>query len=135
MKSFVRVISIIGICLLAQACTDPPAYMEHPKPKTVASAQPPSSSGNTAPAPGRVVLEDKTLTNEEVTQIFAMGYKPVARKGQVYYCRREVTTGSRFDKMTCRSGDEVKRIMQASKDTLTKFQGTGGCRGYTAPAC
>ena len=127
MNSFVPAILIGGICLLAQACTSPPAYMEHPKPKSTAAAQTPSATGNTAPQPSRVVLEDKSLTNEEVRQIFAMGYKPVARHDEVYYCRREVTTGSRFDEVTCRTGDEIKRLTQTSKDTVTQFQGTGGC--------
>jgi len=135
-NSHIRVISIIGLCLLAQACTSPPAYMERPKPKSTAATQPLSPTGNTTPQPGRVVLEDKTLTNEEVTQFFAMGYKPVARDGQVFYCRREVTTGSRFDKLTCRTGDEVKQLTQASKDALTRFQGNGGCRSIDRPgAC
>jgi hypothetical protein len=136
-NKFVRLVSIVGIGLLAQACTSPPAYMEHPKPKNTASAQTPSSGGNTAPQPTRIVLEDKSLTNEEVRQIFAMGYKPVERHGEVYYCRREVTTGSRFDEMTCRTGDEVKRLTQASKDALTGLQGVGGCKSGLdhTPAC
>jgi len=124
----VRVIPLIGICLLAQACTGTPAYMEHPKPKV--------TTGSTAQQNHRVVLEDNTLTNQEVTQIFAMGYKPVARHDQVYYCRREVPTGSRFDQLTCRTGDEVKRLTQASRDATTQFQGTGGCRSIDRPgAC
>lgn len=136
MNKLVRLVSIVVFGLLAQGCTSPPAYMEHPKPKTAAAAQTPSPGGNTTPRPGRIVLEDKTLTSEEVTQIFAMGYKPVERHGEVYYCRREVATGSRFDNMTCRTGDEVKRLTQASKDAVTELQGTGGCRGGDrAPAC
>jgi len=126
-NSLFPVILIGGFCLLAQACTSTPAYMEHPKPRGTVAPQTLSSTGNTAPQAGRVVLEDKSLTNEEVRQIFAMGYKPVARNHEVYYCRREVTTGSRFDEVTCRTGDEIKRLTQTSKDTVTQFQGTGGC--------
>jgi len=108
--------------------------MEHSK--RTASPETSSSSGHATANPGRIVLEDKTLTNEEVRQIFAMGYKPVERHGDVYYCRREVETGSRFDKQICRTGDEVKRLTQASKDTVTQFQGTGGCRSIDRPgAC
>ena len=125
---------MVGIYLLVQGCSDgPPAYMEHSK--RAASAEAPSPGGNTTPGPGRIVLEDKSLTNEEIKQIFAMGYKPVERHGNVYYCRREIETGSRFDKETCRTGDEVKRLTQASKDTLTKLQTTGGCTGREGPLC
>ena len=125
---------MVGIYLLVQGCSDGrPAYMEHPKLKSTAAAQTPSATGNTAPHPGRVVLEDKSLTIDYVRQILAMGYKPVPRHDEVYYCRREVATGSRFDEVTCRTGDEVKRLTQASKDTLTRFQGNGGCRGIDRP--
>ena len=134
MSTVVRMVSMVGICLLVQACSDgPPAYMEHSK--RTAAPEAPSPSGNTTSNPGRIVLQDKSLTNEDIKQIFALGYKPVERHGDVYYCRREVQTGSRFDKVTCRTGDEVKRITQASKDTLTEFQGTGGCRGHDPRAC
>lgn len=129
MNTLRRAVSMVCICVLVQACSEgPPAYMEHSK-RTAAPQ-------NTAPNPGRIVLEDKTLTNEEIRQIFAMGYKPVQRHGDVYYCRREVETGSRFDKETCRTGDELKRLTQASKDTVTELQGNGGCRSIDRPgAC
>jgi hypothetical protein len=123
----VRVVSLVCLCLLAQACSDgrPPMYME----RTAAT-----NAGNTAAKPGRVVLEDKNLTNEEIRQAFAQGYKPVERHGEVYYCRREQETGSRFETTTCRTGDEMKRLTQASKDALTELQGTGGCR-HEGPGC
>lgn len=134
MDTLVRVLSVVGVCMLVQACQDgPPAYMEHSK---RAAAETPSPSGNTTPGPGRIVLHDASLTNEEIRQIFAMGYKPLERHGEVYYCRHEVPTGSRFDKVTCRTGDELKRLTQASKDTVTQFQETSGCRSMDRPgAC
>jgi len=84
----------------------------------------------------RVVLVDKTLTNDEVRQLFARGYKPVARGGEVYYCRREQETGSRFETMSCRTADQLKQLMENSKDLLAEKQKSSGCRsGEKAAGC
>jgi hypothetical protein len=91
-----------------------------------ATGAPPS--GITAGAqPNRIVLEDKTLTNDEVKALFAQGYKPVGRNGEVYYCRREQQTGSRFATMTCKTADQMKQIAQDGKELLSAKQKPGGC--------
>ena len=145
MNTLVPLVSIAGICLLAQACSTgrPPSYMEHTAPinaarqtKDPASPETQPSSSNTTPTLHRIVLEDKTLTNYEVGQLFAQGYKPTERHGEVYYCRREKPTGSHFETMICRTGQELKRLTQTSKDVVTKFQGTGACmHSGNGPAC
>jgi hypothetical protein len=84
--------------------------------------------------PNRIVLEDKTLTNDEVKALFAQGYKPVGRNGEVYYCRREQQTGSRFATMTCKTADQMKQITQESKDLLSTKQKPSGCT-MQGPSC
>jgi hypothetical protein len=77
------------------------------------------------------VLEDKTLTNDEVRALLAKGYKPVGRNGEVYYCRREAVTGSRFQKMSCRTAEQMKDLERASRDMLSTEQRMGGCQSMS----
>ena len=80
-----------------------------------------------APVARRIVLEDKTLTNDEVRDLFAQGYKPVGRNGEVYYCRSDTPTGSRVASLSCKTADQMKQIEAASKEMLTQSQKIGGC--------
>jgi hypothetical protein len=97
-----------------------------------ANATPPGG-GDAAPVKtNRIVLEDKTLTNDEIKALFAQGYKPKSRDGQVYYCRQETQTGSRFATMTCRTAEQMKQIAQDSKDLINNTQKVGGCRSLAA---
>jgi hypothetical protein len=82
-----------------------------------------------ASKPTRIVLDDKTLTNDEVKQLLAQGYKPVDRHGEVYYCRHEQRTGSRFATTSCKTADQIKQMARDSKDMLATQQAVGGCRG------
>jgi hypothetical protein len=84
--------------------------------------------------PAPIVLEDKTLTNDEVRQLLSRGYKPVGRGGEVYYCRREEKTGSRFTTMSCKTADEMKQLTREGKDMLAAKQKSGGCM-TNGPGC
>jgi hypothetical protein len=68
------------------------------------------------------VLEDKTLTNQEVAKLFVDGYKPSTRNGEVVYCRKETVTGSRFKEISCKTADQIKQITRDSKDLLAEKQ-------------
>lgn len=130
MNPFVGLLPVICACIMTQACAT------HPVSNSVApdkSASPRDRAGaSLSPIPTnapvhRTYLEDKTLTNEEVKQLFAQGYKPVGRNGQVYYCRSESQTGSRFATMICKSAEQIKQHTQDSKDLLSEKQRAGGC--------
>lgn len=123
MNTLVRLLPVIFACIVTQSfAVDPP-----PKP---AEPSEPASPPAAAPSnPNRVVLEDKTLTNEEVRQLLAQGYKPVGRSGEVYYCRREQIVGSLIAAMSCKTADQMKQLTQESKDMLAAKQKPSGC-GY-----
>ncbi|MBV8852721.1 MAG: hypothetical protein JOY91_04935 [Sinobacteraceae bacterium] len=87
---------------------------------TDAAATPPAK-------PGVKVLEDKTLTNEEVKQLLAQNYRPMSRGGQIYYCRSEQRLGSRFATMTCRTAGQMKDVARESKDLTAAKQKSSGC--------
>ena len=138
MKASVQRIVVAGICILAQGCSTSyvPTYIAREKHASPAHAAP-SSGGAAAAATGkpvRIVLDDKTLTNDEVRELFAQGYKPQERNGQIFYCRREMETGSRFTSMTCKTAEQLKEITQNSKDYLDAQQRPGGCR-HEGPGC
>ena len=157
MNTFVRLLPVICACVVTQAfAVEPPANAPEPgKPASPAATAQQSSpspikpdsntaaststsstpqSTSTAPTaaasnPTRIVLDDKTLTNDEVKQLLAEGYKPVGRNGEVYYCRREQRTGSRFATTSCKTADQIKQTARDSKDMLSTQQAVGGCRG------
>jgi len=112
-NAFIRLPHLVFACVVTVAlAADPPPATDKP----AAAASPP-----------RIVLEDKTLTNDEIRQLFAQGYKPVSRDGEVYYCRREAEIGSRIATMHCKTAEQMKQITRDSKDLLGARQKTGGC--------
>jgi hypothetical protein len=110
MDRFSCLLPVVAFCAVAQAF----------------AADPPTSPPPTAAQPTRIVLEDKTLTNDEIAKLFAEGYKPSTHNGEVVYCRKETVTGSRFKQMNCKTADQIKQLTQDSKDFLAKKQIPGG---------
>ena len=82
-----------------------------------------SSSAATA---SKVVLVDKTMTDAQVKQILAKGYKPQARGDEVYYCRREPILGSKFEQKVCKSAEQLMREEQDSKEMTQRMQQNTG---------
>ena len=119
----------------AAAASNTSASTEHAAavtPATTVSPSAPTAASSAKPKP--VVLEDKTLTQEEVKQLLAQGYRPLNRDGQLYYCRRETETGSRFANLQCRTGEQAKQRAQDGTDWLKNVQKPGSCRP-NGPAC
>ena len=145
MHIFVRLLIVICACSATQAfAIDPPSNPVEPgKPSsapvesagsrsdTSATQSVGTNADNASFKPKRIVLEDKTLTNEEVRQLFAQGFKPVGRGGEVRYCRSEMKTGSRFPTMVCKTADQMKELARDSKDMLNRAQRVGGCQPNT----
>ena len=145
MNTFVRLMPVLFACVATQVIAGDP-----PTPKTVdadkpaasavaatpdgASAAKPAQSkadpGTTAPPaakPERLVLEDKTLTNAEVSQLLAQGYRPQKGRGDdVLYCRSEQPIGTRFAQKICKSADQIKAQMRDSKDMAARQQMPSG---------
>jgi uncharacterized protein involved in copper resistance len=73
-------------------------------------------------APAKVVLVDKTLTDAQVKQLLARGYKPKGSGADVLYCRREQQLGSRFETKVCKTADQIKRDELDSQETTQGMQ-------------
>lgn len=67
---------------------------------------------------------DKTLTDAQVKQLLARGYKPQSRGSTVYYCRREQQLGSRFESKVCKTADQISRDELDSKEMTEQAQRT-----------
>ncbi len=134
-----RLSLLTALCAALQACSS-----HQPAEARGAANTAPTSSAAGAPAtdpaatpaakPAVKVLEDKTLTNEEVRQLLAQNYRPLSRDGRIYYCRREQHLGTRFATLTCRTADEMKEIARESKDMTAAKQKSSGCTSQ-GPSC
>jgi hypothetical protein len=79
----------------------------------------------------KTVLVDKTLTNAQVKQLLAKGYKPQGRGDEVYYCRREQELGSRFEHKVCKTADQIMRDeLDAQEMTGNVQKGMGSPSGH-----
>jgi hypothetical protein len=144
-NTFVRLMPVLFACVATQVIAgDPPTPKavdpDKPAASSVAAstdsaaaanpAQAKADPGTTAPAaakPERLVLEDKTLTNAEVSQILAQGYRPQKGRGDdVLYCRSEQPTGTRFPQKVCKTADQIKALTRESKDMAARQQMPSG---------
>ena len=144
MKTFIRLMPVLVACVATQAFAsdDPPATpapVEAAKPataptntaattSTTTADTPSATSSAPAPATGqKLVLEDKTLTNTEVSRLLSQGYKPQkGRNDTVLYCREEAQMGTHFTKKVCMSADQIKQATLDSTDLTRKFQQNQG---------
>ena len=116
MELFIRLIPVIFACGAATAFAgDAPAT-------TTNSASKPAK-----PAP--VVLQDKTLTQEEVNRMLSQGYKPKKGRGdEVLYCRDESAMGTHFTRTVCLSAQQIKQRTQDSREITEKLETNGGLK-------
>jgi hypothetical protein len=136
---FVRLMPVLFACVATQVIAgDPPTpkTVDPDKPATQAAATDTASPATPSPAKAdsdaaatepaqshKVVLNDKSLTNEEVRQMLAQGYKPQKGRGDdVLYCRSEMPVGTRFAKQVCKTADQIRDQVRNSKDLLDAKQ-------------
>jgi hypothetical protein len=97
--------------------------------ETLPGAQSPdaATAGSVAKKPARVVLVDDTVTDEQLKQILAKGYKPEsqARGNEVYYCRRERPLGTRFETKICKTSGRILQDELQGKEVTTRAQRPG----------
>jgi hypothetical protein len=89
------------------------------------TGQPPSPVAN---KPGSKVLVDDTVTDAQLKQILAKGYKPEAqaRGNEVYYCRRERSLGTRFETKVCKTSGHILQDELQGKEVTTRAERTDG---------
>jgi hypothetical protein len=75
-----------------------------------------------------MVLVDDTVTDAQLKQILAKGYKPEsqAHENEVFYCRRERPLGTRFETKICKTSRRILQDELQGKEMATRAQRTGG---------
>jgi hypothetical protein len=134
---------VLFACVTTQVVAgDPPTPKTVDTDKPVASAAAASADTASAATPveakapmaapaaakrEKLVLDDKTLTNAEVSQMLAQGYRPQKGRGDdVLYCRSEQPTGTRFPQKVCKTADQIKALNRDSKDMAARQQMPSG---------
>ena len=76
----------------------------------------------------RVVLVDDTVTDAQLKQIRAKGYRPEAqaRGNEVYYCRRERSLGTRFETKVCKTSGHILQDELQGKEVATRAEKNDG---------
>jgi len=86
----------------------------------------PAKARSVANEPAKLVLVDDTVTDAQLKQILAKGYKPEGRGDQVFYCRRESQLGTRLETKVCRSATVILGLELQSKDITERAQKDNG---------
>jgi hypothetical protein len=75
----------------------------------------------------RKVLVDDTVTDAELKQILAQGYRPEKQVfgNEVLYCRSEQLTGHRFRTKVCKTAVRIWEDQRRAKDFTNSVQRTG----------
>ena len=115
MKLVTRMIPVVLACAAAQA---------------FAGDTPPATNSASPPAkPAPVVLQDKSLTQEEVNRMLSQGYKPKKGRGDtVLYCRDEAAMGTHFTRTICLTAEQIKQRTADSREITDKLETNGGLK-------
>jgi len=92
---------------------------------TTASATPDAPKSTTAPANGATKLSLTAGDDDaasELRQLKAHGYKAEAHGDEIWFCRKEVLMGSRFDKKVCFTPDQLKHIEADARQQTDRIQ-------------
>jgi hypothetical protein len=73
------------------------------------------------------VLVDDTVTDAQLKQILAKGYRPVAQApgNEVSYCRSEQLSGERFKTKVCKTARRILEDEQRGKDLINSVERIG----------
>jgi hypothetical protein len=126
MSLFIRLSVIVAAMVAFQACASHPG----PAVPAIPAGAAATPAANQAPAPGQIhtlLLEDKTLSQDEVNRLLSQGYKPQKGRGDaVLYCREEPQMGTHFEKKVCLTADQIKTATVEGREITEKLQQNGG---------
>jgi hypothetical protein len=58
----------------------------------------------------------------QLKQLKAAGYTPEVHGSEIWFCRKEMILGSRFDKKICNTADQLQRIAADARQQTDKVQ-------------
>lgn len=76
---------------------------------------------------GQIVLVDDTITDGQLKQIVAKGYRPTKQGpgNEVYYCRSEQLSGDRFLTTVCKTAHRIFEDERRGKDLTESISRIG----------
>lgn len=130
---------------LALAMEEPPASQAAPEtatgaPSTTATEQPVVKKAPTTPttsaSPNAAQSESRRADSSakialtagdddaaaELKQLMARGYKGEAHGSEIWFCRKEVIMGSRFEQKVCFTPDQLKHIAADAQQQTDRIQ-------------
>lgn len=121
---------LLSFVAMAGVLAAGPTVTESAEPPAQPSVSPAQTAAPVAGKPGKKILVDDSVTDAQLKQILAKGYKPEsqARGHEVYYCRRETDLGSRFETRVCRTAARILQEEQQGKEATTNVEQTPGTR-------
>ena len=138
MNAVVRLLWVICAVLVADAfAAEPDTRKAEGQPPSQAPrgavAQSPAAAPSVANAQPvadksvKNVLVDDTVTDAQLKQILAKGYRPVTQApgNEVSYCRNEQLSGERFQTKVCKTARRILEDEQRAKDLTSSVQRIG----------
>ena len=124
MNAVVRLLSVIGTVLVVDAFSG--AVAQTPPAPSVNATTTDASASAQAPAvksPKKVLVDD-TVTDTQLKQILAKGYRPARQEPghEISYCRRESLAGERFETTVCKTAAQILAQEQQARDSLDRMQ-------------
>ena len=86
----------------------------------------PAKARSVANEPAKLVLVDDTVTDAQLKQILAKGYRPEGRGTEAVYCRRERPVGTRFETKICKTSGRILQDELQGQDLARRAERTSG---------
>lgn len=120
-----KVCAILLLASLAAGCAgSPPAPPARAStPPSAATASPATAPAATTAASSKTTIAATITTAEDGTRTRMTGYRKVERGGQVLYCKKDPTTGSRVKAPeVCVTEADLRRTADDSQEYLRDLQ-------------
>jgi hypothetical protein len=105
-------------------------------PTTAPTSPAPAKAGAVPAAEAQPAVAARTAAADTANKMdIPPGYKAKVRNGETVYCKKEPTTGSRFEVETCMNAADLEALRQRTEQDREQFRknqtlcGTGGCGG------
>jgi len=138
MSAVTRLVLVVCSCALAPAFAggsgafSPETDQQVSPPAAAPAGAESATATKTVAQPNRVVVVDNAVTEDQLKQILAKGYKPQpGPNNEAVYCRKEAQLGTRFNTKVCKSSQRILQEEVQGKDVTRQVQrDNGNPRGH-----
>jgi hypothetical protein len=120
MRSINGLLAFVAIGIASQVLASDPPAAPTKNASPVSTTAPPAATSTSASA--SVAATSGGGTESQIKTLRASGYKPETHNGQTLWCRHEAQVGTRFEKKTCGTADDLEQQTKESQDMVTRVQ-------------